>query len=166
MTSNASSDPDPTASSHKRYIDAIEAGDVPAIVSIFCEDAILMPPNEPSLYGKKEVTEWHEEYFQHFRIAVHSQTEREVTVIDGEFAVERRAHMVAIAPINGGERIRDDGRWLVLWKREPDGIWKISQAMFNSIRPIGSGTSRFLARMNERTGRKATKTSGGDPVPE
>ena len=112
-----------------------------------------MPPNEPSLYGRAEVKEWHEEYFQHFSIAVHSETEREVTVIDG-WAFERRAHMVAISQVKGGERIRDDGRWMILWKLEPDGEWRISQAMFNSIRPIGSGTSRFLARMKERGGQQ------------
>ena len=57
---------------------------------------------------------------------------------------------IAIAPVKGGAPIGDDSRRFVLWKREPDGIWRISQSMSNSIRPIGSGTSRFLSRMMDR----------------
>jgi hypothetical protein len=40
-------------------------------------------------------------------------------------------------------RIRDDGRLLTVWKQEADGVWRIAQTMWNSIRPIGSGTSRY-----------------------
>ena len=139
---------DPLAASHQRFIDAVLAGDVPAIVSLFSESSVLMPPNDTSLFGKVELKEWYEDYFQHFRLVTFCETEREVMTF-GDWAVERWAYMVAIVPIKGGERIRDDGRFLTLWNREPDGEWRMSQSIFNSIRPVGSGTSRFLVRMME-----------------
>ena len=72
-----------------------------------------------------------------------------------DWAVERWGYTVAIVPVKSGERIRDDGRFFILWSRDADGTWRMSQAMFNSIRPIGSGTSRFLSRMLEKgTGTK------------
>jgi len=77
------------------------------------------------------------------------EIEREVTMM-GEYAVERWAYMVAIQPLHGGERIRDDGRFLAVWKRD-GGRWRMSQAMFNSMRPIGAGTSRFLVRLKNRS---------------
>ena len=122
------------------------ACDVTAIVSLFCDNGVMMPPNETSLYGREELQEWHDEYFRDFKVVTLSDTEREVSML-GEWAVERWAYMVAIVPLKGGERIRDDGRFLILWHREPDGVWRISQAIFNSIRPVGAGTSRFLARV-------------------
>jgi ketosteroid isomerase-like protein len=149
-TKMSSADADPLASTHKLFLDAVRAGDVTKLVSMYCEDAVLMPPNEPSLYGRSEVQEWYEDYFQHFRIVTIDETEREVTVIANGWVIERYAYMVAIAPLKGGERIRDDGRWFHVWKRESDGEWRIAQAMFNSIRPIGSGTSRYITRMSER----------------
>jgi ketosteroid isomerase-like protein len=136
----------------QRYIEAVRTGDVDTIVSMYCEDAVLMPPNDTSLYGRAELKEWHEDYFRHFRVATLSETENEVVYFD-KCAVQRWAYMVVIMPINGGERIRDDGRFLIVWKQEADGVWRMSQTMFNSIRPVGSGTSRFLARMME--GKKA-----------
>ena len=148
---------DPLASAHQRYMEAAKAADVETIVSLFCENDVLMPPNEPSLYGTAELKEWWEDYFEHFKIVALGETEREVTIMNG-WVAERYGYMIAIAPVKGGERIRDDGRWFALWKLEDDGTWKMSQAMFNSIRPIGSGTSRFLARMAER---KAAEGDGG-----
>ena len=149
MSGPGSSESDEIAASVQRLIDAYLAGDVAAIVSLHCEDAVLMPPNETSFYGRAEVKEWCEEYNEHFRLVTLIDTERQVTVLNG-WAIVVWSYTVAIAPTKGGERIRDDGRWLQVWKRESDGVWRISHAMFNSIRPIGSGTSRFLSRMNQR----------------
>jgi ketosteroid isomerase-like protein len=136
---------------HQQLVAASKAGDVEAFVSLFSDDAVLMAPNEPTVYGKAEVKEWAEEYFQHFSIVALTDTEREATIMDG-WALERWAYMVAILPVNSSEieRIRDDGRWFSIWKRDTEGSWKISQVMFNSIRPVGSGTSRFFARLTQR----------------
>ena len=152
MEANMSVEPvvqtDPLAESHLRYINAVKAGDISTIVSLYTATAILMPPNDSSLFGTKELEEWHQEYFADFRVETFAEIEREVEVFD-EWAVERWAYMVAIQPLHGGERIRDDGRFLSLWKRD-EGVWRIAQAMFNSIRPIGSGTSRFISRMSQK----------------
>jgi ketosteroid isomerase-like protein len=122
---------------------------VDTLVKLFCEDAVLMAPNETTLYGRAEIREWFEEYFQNFKIAALAVTERDVTLLDG-WAIERHSYTIAINPVAGGERIRDDSRWFAVWKREDDGVWRMAQVMFNSIRPIGSGTSRFMSRMANR----------------
>jgi uncharacterized protein (TIGR02246 family) len=149
MSGPGSSESDEIAASLQCYVEAARAGDVAALVSLHCEDAVLMPPNETSLYGRAEVKEWYEKYLEHFRLVTLSETERQVRILN-DWAIVVWSYTVAIAPTKGGERIRDDGRFFMVWKREPDGAWRISHAMFNSIRPIGSGTSRFLSRMSQR----------------
>src|SRR5215468_1357855 len=99
---------DPLAGSHQSYIKAVLACDVPELVSMYCDEGVMMPPNETSIYGKAELKEWHEEYFRDFRVVTLTDTERDVTVL-GEWAIERWAYLVVIAPVSGGERIRDDG---------------------------------------------------------
>ena len=141
-------DTDPIAEPRRRLNEAFLKSDVASVLSYYSDTAVLMAPNEPSLFGKKEIEEWHEEYFTAFRIVTLEQTEREVTVFDG-WAVERWAYLVAIESLGGADRIRDDGRFLSVWKNE-DGKWRVQQTMFNSIRPIGSGTSRFLVRMKKK----------------
>jgi ketosteroid isomerase-like protein len=149
MQSAATEASDPIAQSRNVYIDGVKSADVVKIGSIFCDDAVLMPPNETSLYGKDEAMEWWGEYFESFRVTVLSSTERDVRLI-GDQAIELSTYMLAIDPVRGGDRIRDDGRWLIVWRREPDGIWRVLEMMWNSIRPIGSGTSRYLARLKQQ----------------
>jgi len=140
---------DPILEAHHQFIEAVKAGDIPTIVSLYTDSAVLMPPNDMSLWGSKELEEWHQEYFADFSVVTFAEIEREVTMM-GEYAVERWAYMVAIQPLHGGERIRDDGRFLAVWKRD-GGRWRMSQAMCNSMRPIGAGTSRFLVRLKNRS---------------
>jgi len=139
---------DPVASSHLKYIAAVISGDVETVVSLFHQDAIFMPPNDRSVYGELEMREWHQDYFQHFTIVSLQVAEREIKVL-GDWAIERWAYNVAIEALPGGESIRDEGRFLKNWTREPDGIWRIAYAMFNSMQPVGSGTSRFLATIRK-----------------
>ena len=146
--SGSSSETDPIRRIQGRFTEAVKVGDVDSIVALFGQNAVFMAPNEPTLYGIQEVREWWQEYFEHFKVTEVTETEFGVTFFDG-WAVERMAYMVLIVPTKGGVNITDEGRWFSVWKREPDGEWRIQHAMANSIKPIGSGTSRFIARMKE-----------------
>ena len=149
MSKETSVDLDPIAESHQRFISAFLKADVSEILSIYSDSVVVMPSNEPSLFGKKEVEEWYHEYFRDFRIVTLEEIERDVLVF-GECVVERCAYLLAIQPVNGADRIRDDGRIFATWLKQ-DGEWKIVQAMFNSSRPIGSGTSKFFARLKNKS---------------
>jgi uncharacterized protein (TIGR02246 family) len=150
MQSAATETSDPIAESRHIWTEAAKASDAAKITSVYCDDVVLMPPNETSLYGKSEATEWWEEYFESFKVTVLNGTERDVRII-GDQAIELWTYMVAIDPVRGGDRIRDDGRSLTIWKREQDGIWRVAETLWNSIRPIGSGTSRYLARLKPQS---------------
>ncbi len=147
MSKEASADP--VAESHRRFVDACLKSDVATLLSLYSDTAVMMAPNEPTIFGSKEIEEWHTEYFGGFRIVTLEETERDVMAFD-DWAVERWAYLVAIQSLSGVDRIRDDGRFLTIWKRE-EGSWRIAQIMFNSIRPVGSGTSRFLVRLKEKS---------------
>lgn len=147
--SRGNNDTDPIAECRRHFTAACLKSDVATIVSLFSDTGVMMPPNEPSIFGKNELEEWHQDYFGAFRVVTLDETEREVTVLDG-WAFERWTYLVAIESLSGEDRIRDDGRFLTVWKLE-EGVWRIAQTMFNSIRPIGSGTSRFLVRLKKKS---------------
>lgn len=136
---------DPIEPYHLRQIKATKARDLNGIAALYAEDAVVMPPNDTTLFGRAEIRAWWEEYFQYFTIVSHTDTEREVK-ISGDWAFERIAFMVTILPKEGEAEIRDDARAVNVWKRQPDGNWKVSQTIWNSIKPVGAGTNRFVAR--------------------
>jgi uncharacterized protein (TIGR02246 family) len=134
---------------HERVLTASLAGDVNALLSLYADDAILMPPNDTTLFGKDEIRAWWEEYFEFFRVTSTVQTEHEVTVA-GDQLFDRTAFSATIVPKLQGARITDDIRSLTVWTRAADGGWKISHQIWNSTQPVGSGTNRYMTRMVQK----------------
>jgi len=131
---------------------AAKAADVDALASLVADDVVSMSPNDTTVYGRDEYRAWWEEYFQYFRFISFTSPERSV-VIEGDYAIEHSAYMIAIAPREGEGRIRDDGRVFTIWRREADGSWKIWQTLWNSIKPIGVGTNRYMSRLMQKKAR-------------
>ena len=141
----------PSTNVHQEVLKASLADDVNLIMGMFAEDAILLPPNDTTLFGKDEIRSWWEDYFSFFRITSVVQTERDMMVA-GNQAFERESFSATIVPKQHGARILDDIRSLIVWRREPDGSWKISHQIWNSTKPVGSGTNRYMTRMLQRKG--------------
>ena len=134
------------------WVTSVKAGDLDKLASILDAETVWMPPNDTTLFGPEEVREWWKEYFEYFRVTSITVPEREVT-IRGDLAIEESTYMIAITPVKGGTRIRDDGRMLTLWKLQSDGSWKMWRVMWNSIRPVGSGTNRYMSRLLQKRDR-------------
>jgi ketosteroid isomerase-like protein len=145
----------PSIDPHQQVLKASLAEDVNPIVEMFAEDAILMPPNDTTLFGKDEIRSWWEDYFSFFRITSIVPNEREITVA-GIQAFERESFSATIIPKESGARILDDIRSLTVWRCEPDGSWKISHQIWNSTKPVGSGTNRYMTRMLQRKGARSS----------
>jgi ketosteroid isomerase-like protein len=131
------------------FMNAAKAADVEALASMVEDDIVSMSPNDTTVYGKDEYRAWWEEYFQYFRLVAFSEPERNV-VVNGDIAIEISGYMIAVAPANGESRIRDDGRTMTIWKRQADDSWRISQTIWNSTKPIGIGTNRYMSRLMQK----------------
>jgi ketosteroid isomerase-like protein len=151
MSTEIAANTDPIFAYRQRFIEACKSADVETIVSLGADDIVVMSPNDSTLYGIAEWKDWLEEYFQFFRFVAFTEPERTIYIQDG-FATECTTYMIAIRPVHGANRIRDDGRFLTIWK-EHQGQWKIWQAMWNSTKPIGIGTNRYMWRFMQKKGR-------------
>ena len=141
----------PIVSLHEEVLKASLSHDINLILNVFTDDAILMPPNDTTVFGKDEIRSWWEDYFSFFRITSVKETERQMTVV-GNQAFDRQAFSVTIVPKERGARILDDIRSLIVWRREADGTWRIAQQIWNSTKPVGSGTNRYMTRMLQKKG--------------
>jgi ketosteroid isomerase-like protein len=152
LSSKASQLSDPILAAHQAYISAVKTRDLDKLTSLLDAEAIFMPPNDTSLFGPAEVREWWKEYFDYFRVTSLTEPERDAT-ISGELVIEESTYMIVITPVKGGARIRDDGRQIVVWRRQSDGSWKMWRVIWNSIRPVGSGTNRYVSRLMQKKDR-------------
>jgi uncharacterized protein (TIGR02246 family) len=145
----------PFQNPQQQVLKASLTGDLNSILSMFADDAVLMPPNDTTVYGKDEIRSWWEDYFTFFRVTSSVEAEREETVA-GDQAFVRAAFSVTIVPKEKGARILDDIRSLTVWKHQPDGTWKISHQIWNSTKPVGSGTNRYMTRMLQKKGTRSS----------
>jgi ketosteroid isomerase-like protein len=109
------------------------SGDVGALESIFSDDTISMPPNEPALNGLAAVRTWAENLFKVYKISG-EYTSADLTLA-GDWAFDRLTMKLTMTPIAGGEAIEETGKCIHIYKRQADGSWKIAQDIWNMDAP-------------------------------
>ena len=118
----------------QKYEAAYSAGDAEALVALHTDDAIRMPPNAPSLIGKEAIRVAYQATFDQFTGKI-TLSLKEVEFA-GDWAFVRGASAVTLTPKAGGEPLQDEGKYLSIRKRQPDGSWKIFWTNWNSNNPL------------------------------
>jgi ketosteroid isomerase-like protein len=118
---------------NKRYLGAINDGDIATLASLTTEEHIMIAPGRPPTVGKKANDEANGRAFTLFDID-ETWTPQE-TVIDGNLAYQRGTFTVEATPRAGGNTTRTSGTFLRIYRRQPDGSWRMTRDMFNSDQP-------------------------------
>jgi len=133
------SDIDIIARRRAEFVAAFNREDITVMSDILSDDHIGMPPNRPALNGIDDCRAFWRAGFA----AAESRfsTTAESLEVVGDLAVDRFRWSVDSAPRNGGEPIHDEGKNIWIWRRQPDGAWKLAQAIWNS-EPAQAGCGR------------------------
>ena len=108
---------------------AANAKDVATLANLYTEDATLLPPGSPPVKGRKSI----QQYWQGFFDAGASDAKLRVMDVAsfGDLAYEIGA-FEANLPTPQGVTARTQGKYVVIWKRQPDGNIKLHVDMFNT----------------------------------
>ena len=104
---------------------ALEQGDAVLAASLYAPDARLLPPGGPPITGEAGVLD-----FWRRRIAGGSD--------GGVLETVRREEFGDVAVEEGrygrraGDRLLDSGKYLAVFRRQPDGTWRWATDMWNS----------------------------------
>ncbi|MGI0128800.1 MAG: YybH family protein [Thermoplasmata archaeon] len=109
--------------------------DSPAVqvASHFTDDSIFLPQNSGMQRGRVAIQQW-------FRSWLPSTTVEDFVIhtedleVVGNTAYEVGTHRMTMR-FRGGKSITDEGKFLMVYQRGPDGRWRISRDMYNSSRP-------------------------------
>lgn len=115
------------------HIAALNDGDVNAWVGAFTADGVQMPPNAPANLGGESIRAWSQAFLAPFRVDFALLVD-EVHVA-GDWAFERGTYTITLTPKTGGEPIRDNGKHITIYKRQPNGAWGIARDIWNSNNP-------------------------------
>ena len=109
---------------------AYMAGDIEALVAVYAEDGIAAP-------GGSEFIRGHDALFELWslpegRVVTHHQAIPEELRVEGDMAYDWGYYEGAVTQ-DGEARPPFRGKYLVVWQRDPDGVWRIAHDMWNSL---------------------------------
>ena len=104
------------------YSKAIQEGNLAGAVAGYTDDATMVPPDGGLIKGKQAIEEYYRMLFQM------GMKEIVLTTIEvegsGGTVYEIGKTRVRIQP-EGQQAIQDSSKYLVIWKRQADGTWKV-----------------------------------------
>lgn len=127
--------PDPTrdGAAIRAVIESVEsannAGDVERWVGHFAADAVYMAPGAPAVTTREGLVEVARAGFRHAAAIDIEPVEIEVV---GDWAFVRAAVTGKVTLHRSGDVVEVDVKQLVIYRRQPDGQWKIARMMSNS----------------------------------
>jgi uncharacterized protein (TIGR02246 family) len=114
-------------------INAFNTGDVAAAVALVMDDAVDLPPHRPAVIGKEAIRSFLQSDLDQF--TMNFADEIVEVEVGGELAVIWSNYAVTLTPKDGGKQIENNGKWIKILKRQPDGSWKYSRNIWNSDNP-------------------------------
>jgi len=113
------------------FVSAMNDGDIPKAMSVYTNDAKLLPPNSPALQGVSNIQKFWEGATEALGIEKVSINTVNVDFID-DTAIEHGEYTLGLA--NG----TDKGKFIMVWQRQDDDTWKWHIDIFNSDLPPAS----------------------------
>jgi len=118
----------------RQMVEAFLAEDWAALASVFTEDGVRMPPNEPLHQGRAAIEAWTSSNWGPLTYTGFTQ---EALEIDGrgDLAYVRGTYSVTVEPPGAPEPITSVGKTLAILRKQPDGSWLVSHAIYNGDAP-------------------------------
>lgn len=117
-----------------KFADAMVKGDVAAAVAgSYANDAVLMMADAPKATGKDAILGLFTGMLAQMSIKAMTFRTDDV-MLAGDIAVETGGYQVTLQPKKGAA-VKDEGKFLTVWKKQADGSWKIIRDISNSNPP-------------------------------
>jgi uncharacterized protein (TIGR02246 family) len=111
---------------------AYNQSDAAGCTAMYAEDAMMLPPNQTMARGKQAVKEFNQRMLD--------QVGGNISNRIIEFGVAGDlAYQVGTYAITDTKK-PDEGKFVNIFRQQKDGSWKLQVAIFNSDKPLSTGT--------------------------
>ncbi|MGD9346327.1 MAG: SgcJ/EcaC family oxidoreductase [Candidatus Aminicenantes bacterium] len=116
-----------------KFGEAVRAGDAAMLASYYTEDATLLPPNSEMIKGRAAVEAY---WAGGFQMGIKDVLLTTVDVMGmGDLVCEIGTAKVSLQP-EEMDAMEDMAKYLVVWKKGDDGMWRLHVDIWNSSLPV------------------------------
>ena len=113
---------------------AVAAKDLNQIVSFYADDAVLMPAAKPVLHGKAAITNEWKELLAIPAFQNSSKLAQVEVSASNDLAFTRGSYETRLTG-EDGKLVTEPGKWLSVWRKQPDGSWRVAIETYNTDIP-------------------------------
>ncbi|HEV8236750.1 MAG TPA: DUF4440 domain-containing protein [Gemmatimonadaceae bacterium] len=118
-----------------KFSAAAVQGDTAALAALYDNDAVMMMANAPAARGHDAIAKTFAGMGAAIKLsAIKLQTQD--VIVSGDYAIETGAYELTGQPSAKGAKTRHDvGKYIVVWKKQADGSYKLLRDIANSDQP-------------------------------
>ena len=117
-----------------KYNEALNASSTEAVMPLYAEDGVFMPPYGQSAVGSEAIKKAYDAVFEAITLNV-KFTIAEIVEMTPERAFARTTSAGTTTDHATGARSAEGNQELFIFKKEHDGAWKIARYSFSSTNP-------------------------------
>lgn len=110
---------------HEQWRAAVNDRDVEAYAELVADDVVWIPPAGDAIVGRQAFREWLEPFFEAYEYEYSAFNSRFLTA--GVWVAERSDFESRMTPVAGGSSMFHTGVYVVIWRRDSDGIYRIDR---------------------------------------
>ncbi len=115
-----------------QFTSAVNRGDTSAVAALYTEDATILPPNAQPVHGRTGAKALFDAMIAQMGLPKLTLATQQVTEL-GDTAYEVGSYTMKLQPPTGA--MTDSGKYVVIWKRQRSGDWKLHVDIWNSNTP-------------------------------
>lgn len=129
-----------------KFVNAYNSKDLATVMSFYAPDALVLPQNGPAVSGRGSI----EATFRQF-LATSRNLNVSLKKVDAstDLAYEIGTYTLTFE-MPGMPAMPDTGKYVTLWKRQPDGKWLIVGDIFNTDLPMPQPSAMEEKKMEKK----------------
>jgi uncharacterized protein (TIGR02246 family) len=117
---------------NQEFGEGVRKADAAAVGSLYTEDALLMPPNFEMIRGREGTRKF---WDGAIKMGVKDAILKTVELNEKGDTVEEVGNYTLKIHPEGQNPFEDKGKYVVLWKQDTDGKWRLHRDIWNSSLP-------------------------------
>lgn len=136
-------------SNNKMIGEAMKAGDVDKMMTVYAEDAIQLPNNEKMIKGVAEIRKSQESMVKEgWKVKEYTTNVQQVET-HGDIVTEIGTYNIKGMKDGSEETFNHEGKYLCLWEKQADGTLKLTTEIWNHDKSPNMGMAEAKDKMDK-----------------